>query len=55
MRDKKKTKNIKVRDMQPKKDAKGGVVGTQNHQTQSHGTQSHGIQNHGIQNINRGT
>jgi len=26
MRDKKKTKNIKVRDLQPKKDAKGGVV-----------------------------
>ena len=24
MRDKKKTKNIKVRDLQPKKDAKGG-------------------------------
>jgi hypothetical protein len=26
MRDKKKTKNIKVRDLKPKKDAKGGVV-----------------------------
>ena len=26
MRDKKKTKNIKVRDLQPKKDAKGGFV-----------------------------
>jgi hypothetical protein len=27
MRDKKKTKNIKVRDMKPKKDAKGGISG----------------------------
>jgi hypothetical protein len=26
MRDKKKTKNIKVRDLKPKKDAKGGMV-----------------------------
>ena len=26
MRDKKKTKNIKVRDLKPKKDAKGGVT-----------------------------
>ena len=26
MRDKKKTKNIKVQDMQPKKDAKGGAT-----------------------------
>ena len=25
MRDKKKTKNIKVRDLKPKKDAKGGI------------------------------
>ncbi len=30
MRDKKKTKNIKVRDLQPKKDAKGGVVANVN-------------------------
>ena len=52
---KKKTKHIKVRDLQPKKDAKGGVVGTQTHGTQTHGTQTHGIQNHGIQNINKGT
>jgi len=28
MRDKKKTKNIKVRDLKPKKDAKGGGGGT---------------------------
>ena len=26
MQDKKKTKNIKVRDLKPKKDAKGGVL-----------------------------
>jgi hypothetical protein len=26
MQDKKKTKNIKVRDLKPKKDAKGGAV-----------------------------
>jgi len=30
MRDKKKTKNIKVRDLKPKKDAKGGVVANVN-------------------------
>jgi hypothetical protein len=28
MRDKKKTKNIKVRDLKPKKDARGGAVAT---------------------------
>ena len=27
MRDNKKTKNIKVRDLKPKKDAKGGISG----------------------------
>ena len=30
MRDKKKTKNIKVRDLKPKKDAKGGVAANTN-------------------------
>ena len=37
MRDKKKTKNIKVRDLQPKKDAKGGrrTDGRQANQHQS--------------------
>jgi hypothetical protein len=30
MRDKKKTINIKVRDLKPKKDAKGGVVANVN-------------------------
>ena len=28
MQDKKKTKNIKVRDLKPKKDAKGGITYT---------------------------
>jgi hypothetical protein len=38
MRDKKKTKNIKVRDLQPKKDAKGGrqILNRQTNQHQSH-------------------
>jgi hypothetical protein len=44
MQDKKKTKHIKVRDLKPKKDAKGGVV---MNQTQNHGIQS--LQNHKIQ------
>jgi hypothetical protein len=37
MRDKKKTKNIKVRDLQPKKDAKGGrqILNRQANQHQS--------------------
>jgi hypothetical protein len=48
MQDKKK-KNIKVRDLKPKKDAKGGMVGTQTHGTQTHGTQTHGTQTHGTQ------
>jgi hypothetical protein len=33
MRDKKKTKNIKVRDLKPKKDAKGGMVANTKNQT----------------------
>jgi hypothetical protein len=50
MRTKKKT-NINIRDLKPKKDAKGGVVANVNtnagasaHSTQSHSTQSHQIQ-----------
>ena len=42
MQDKKKTKHIKVRDLKPKKDAKGGTFGTQDH-----GTRDHGIKNLG--------
>jgi hypothetical protein len=30
MRDKKKTKNVKVRDLKPKKDARGGAVANTN-------------------------
>ena len=41
MRDKKKTKNIKVRDLKPKKDAKGGVTCYGN----QHGVQG---QQHGV-------
>ena len=46
MRDKKKTKNIKVRDLKPKKDAKGGVVAnvSTNASTSAHSMQSHRIQ-----------
>jgi hypothetical protein len=51
MQDKKK-KNIKVRDLKPRKDAKGGMVvqspGTQTHGTQTHGTQAPKVQGHGI-------
>jgi hypothetical protein len=45
MRDKKKTKNIKVRDLKPKKDAKGGVVAnvSTNASTSAHSVQ-HRIQ-----------
>jgi len=49
MQDKKK-KNIKVRDLKPKKDAKGGMatnVSTDVHSTQSHSTQVHQIQRPG--------
>ena len=38
MRDKKKTKNIKVRDLQPKKDAKGGAPRNVFHQGTNQGT-----------------
>jgi hypothetical protein len=38
---------IKVQDLKPKKDAKGGVS-IQQHGVQSRGVQSHGTQNHGV-------
>jgi hypothetical protein len=48
----KKHKKIKVQDLKPKKDAKGGVSiqqhGVQSHGVQSRGVQSHGTQNHGV-------
>jgi hypothetical protein len=47
MQDKKKTKHIKVRDLKPKKDAKGGIFGTQDHGTKDHGTRDHGIKTTG--------
>ncbi len=43
MQDKKKTKNIKVRDLKPKKDAKGGI-NPQSPGTQMPGTQSPRLQ-----------
>ena len=43
MRDKKK-KTIKVRDLKPSKDAKGGVS------VDVHGVQNRGVQNRGVQN-----
>ena len=53
MKDKKKTKNIKVRDLKPKKDAKGGVVAnvSTNASTSAHSVQ-HNVQ-HRIQGPNR--
>jgi hypothetical protein len=45
MQDKKKKtkKQIKVQDLKPSKDAKGGV------QVDTHGVQTHGVQTHGVQ------
>ena len=50
MQDKKKTKNIKVRDLKPKKDAKGGMVAnvSTNASTSAHSIQSRGTQSHQI-------
>ena len=41
--------HIKVRDLKPSKDAKGGLRSAQSHGVQSHGVQSHGVQAHGAQ------
>ena len=46
MHDKKK-KNIKVRDLKPKKDAKGGFV-VSTHTTSSHNVSSHGVSGHSV-------
>jgi hypothetical protein len=50
MRDKKKTKII-IRDLKPKKDAKGGMVAnvSTNASTSAHSIQSRGTQGHQIQ------
>ena len=55
MRDKKKTKNIKVRDLKPKKDAKGGVVAnvSTNASTSAH-SQNRQIQNHNVNQTRQG-
>jgi hypothetical protein len=50
MRDKKKTKNIKVRDLKPKKDAKGGVAMNVSTQNASHNV-SHGVAGKGTDKI----
>ncbi|MFZ0917622.1 MAG: hypothetical protein WAN04_12060 [Candidatus Udaeobacter sp.] len=42
MQDKKKTKNIKVRDMKPKKDAKGGA------HLDAHGVFGQGVKGQGV-------
>ena len=42
-------KNIKVQDLKPSKDAKGGGHGAQGHGAQGHGAQGHGAQGHGRQ------
>ena len=56
MQDKKKTKNVKVRDLKPKKDAKGGVVAnvSTNASTSAHSIQSRGSQSHQINRPGRG-
>jgi hypothetical protein len=56
MQDKKKTKNIKVRDMKPKKDAKGGVIAnvSTNASTSARSIQSRGTQSHQINRPGRG-
>jgi len=54
MRDKKKTKNIKVRDLKPKKDAKGGVAMNVSTQNASHNVShnvSHGVAGKGTDKI----
>jgi hypothetical protein len=40
MQDKKKTKNIKVRDLKPKKDARGGAVATSANTSSRFGVQA---------------
>jgi hypothetical protein len=42
-------KNIKVHDLKPSKDAKGGGGAAQGHGAQGHGAQGHGAQGHGAQ------
>jgi hypothetical protein len=42
-------KNIKVRDLKPKKDAKGGGVGVQGVGVQGTGLQGVGVQGKGVQ------
>ena len=42
-------KNVKVRDLKPSKDAKGGGASVQGHGLQGHGLQGHGLQGHGLQ------
>jgi hypothetical protein len=49
MQDKKKTKNIKVRDLKPKKDAKGGVV------ADVAGTSTRGTQARSVHQTRQGT
>jgi hypothetical protein len=46
MAHKKETKKIKVRDLQPKKDAKGGVAGPDTHGVQGHSEKGHKIEGH---------
>ena len=42
-------KNIKVRDLKPSKDAKGGGIGRQGASTNTHGLNSHGTNSHGLE------
>jgi hypothetical protein len=50
MRDKKKTISVKVRDLKPKKDAKGGMVANTSTKTRTNvGTSGHSVQGGGRQ------
>jgi hypothetical protein len=46
MAQKKETKKIKVRDLKPRKDAKGGVAGADTHGANTHGVQGKQVQGH---------
>jgi hypothetical protein len=52
MQDKKKKTNIKLNDLKPKKDAKGGVA---TNVSTSRSVQAHQIQSRQLNQVNRGT
>lgn len=48
-------KNIKVRDLKPSKDAKGGGVSRNTHGLNTAGTNTHGLNTHGTEGSTRNT